>query len=139
MKKSKQAKKRTSKKRSLLMYQKLVKQWKKLSVKQRVLLSLAAFVILSITAYFSYAWYQGYAFRKVEKKLDALTQEIVTELGEPISQTKEQSCGYASAKFSRGRLGCGSTTDLVYNLHDKSASDSIQKTRETITRVFDSI
>jgi hypothetical protein len=118
MKKAEATKKATSKKRPVRSKRKCVVFWNNLSKKRRVLLVFACLIVLSAIMYFAYAWYQGYAFKKVEKKMDILTQEIVTKLGEPVSQSKEQSCGHTSAKFSKGELWCRSEAEIVY--HEKA-------------------
>ncbi len=132
MKKAKATKKATSKKLPVRSKRKCVVFWNNLSKKRRVLLVFACLIVLSAIMYFAYAWYQGYAFKRVEKKMVILTQEIVTKLGEPVSQSKEQSCGYASDTFRKGRLSCGSVREITYNSHDMPVGDVIKKTREII-------
>jgi hypothetical protein len=114
MKKSKATKKTTSKKQPVRSKRKCVVFWSNLSKKRKILLVFACLIVLSVIIYFACAWYQGYALKKVEKKMDILTQEIVTKLGEPVSQSKEQSCGYSSAKYGKGNLGCSFINNLTY-------------------------
>ena len=134
MKKSKPPKKSSRQIKKVTQSQKWTTFWKKLSMKRKILLFLAAALILGAIIYFSYAWYQGYTFKKVEKKMDALTQEIIAELGEPVSQTKERSCGYSSDTFRRGRLSCGSISELEYKLKNPAAEDYIQKIRDVVKK-----
>lgn len=122
MKKPAQSKKPKDALKDVVPKNKLVRFWKSLSTFQKILIDFAIFIVVATIIYFSYAWYQGYMLRKVDKKLDILTQEIISELGEPISQTKDQSCGHASAKFSKGRLGCGSRNTLVYPVVDQAST-----------------
>ena len=132
MKKVKVTKKATSKKRPVRSKRKCVVFWSNLSKKRKILLVFACLIVLSAIMYFAYAWYQGYAFKKVEKKMDILTQEIVTKLGEPVSQSKEQSCGYASDTFRRGQLSCGSIYTYKYNLINSKSTEYISSVRDAI-------
>ncbi len=132
MKKSKATKKTTSKKQPVRSKRKCVVFWNNLSKKRRVLLVFACLIVLSAIMYFAYAWYQGYAFKRVEKKMDILTQEIVSKLGEPVSQSQEQSCGYASDTFRRGQLSCGSIYTYKYNLINSKSTEYISSVRDAI-------
>ena len=118
MKKQPQPKVANKKKKSSSSSSKKIQHTKKLSTKKKVLIGFIVLLLASIVTYFSVAWYQGYAFKKVEKKMDILTQEIVAKLGEPVSQSQEQSCGHTSAKFSKGELWCRSEAEIVY--HEKA-------------------
>ena len=132
MKKAEATKKATSKKLPVRSKRKCVVFWNNLSKKRRVLLVFACLIVLSAIMYFAYAWYQGYAFKKVEKKMDILTQEIVAKLGEPVSQSQEQSCGYASDTFRRGQLSCGSIYTYKYNLINSKSTEYISSVRDAI-------
>ena len=132
MKKQPQPKVANKKKKSSSSSSKKIQHTKKLSTKKKVLIGFIVLLLASIVTYFSVAWYQGYTFKKVEKKMDILTQEIVAKLGEPVSQSKEQSCGYSSDTFRKGRLSCGSVREITYNSHDMPVGDVIKKTREII-------
>lgn len=132
MKKSKATKKTTSKKQPVRSKRKCVVFWSNLSKKRKILLVFACLIVLSVIIYFACAWYQGYAFKKVEKKMDILTQEIVAKLGEPVSQSQEQSCGYASDTFRRGQLSCGSIYTYKYNLINSKSTEYISSVRDAI-------
>ena len=116
MKKQPQPKVANKKKKSSSSSSKKIQHTKKLSTKKKVLIGFIVLLLASIVTYFSVAWYQGYTFKKVEKKMDILTQEIVTKLGEPVSQSKEQSCGYSSDKYGKGNLGCSFINNLAYEV-----------------------
>jgi len=117
MTKRAQSKKQKNTSKDVAPKNKLVRFWKSLSTLQKILIDFAIFIVVGLIIYFSYAWYQGYMFRRVEKKMDTLTQEIIEEIGEPISQTKDQSCGYASAKYGKGNLGCSFINNLTYEVN----------------------
>jgi hypothetical protein len=117
MKKQPQPNVTTKKKNSSSSSSKKTQRTQKVSTKKKVLIGFTVLLLALIVTYFSIAWYQGYVFRNVEKKMDKLTQEIIEKIGEPISQTKDQSCGYASAKYGKGNLGCGFINNLSYEVN----------------------
>ena len=132
MKKQPQPKVANKKKKSSSSSSKKIQHTKKLSTKKKVLIGFIVLLLASIVTYFSIAWYQGYTFRNVEKKMDTLTQEIVTKLGKPVSQSKEQSCGYASDTFRKGQLSCGSIYTYEYNLINSEPTEYISSVRDAI-------
>ena len=132
MKKHSHPKVANKKKKSSSSSSKKIQHTKKLSTKKKVLIGFIVLLLASIVTYFSIAWYQGYAFKKVEKKMDILTQEIVAKLGEPVSQSQEQSCGYASDTFRRGQLSCGSIYTYKYNLINSKSTEYISSVRDAI-------
>lgn len=136
MTKRAQSKKQKNTSKDVAPKNKLVRFWKSLSTLQKILIDFAIFIVVGLIIYFSYAWYQGYMFRRVEKKMDTLTQEIIEEIGEPISQTKDQTCGHTSAKYSKGQLWCRSSHRLEYRIApgDNTTISLINGARETIKK-----
>lgn len=99
------------------------------------MLILAASVLGSIGLYFAYRQYaivqDRKQFERAEVVVDQLYAGIVQVLGEPITNTKDKSCSYASAKFARGTRGCGiniaSTYKISENMKPISYGRSAQK------------
>lgn len=88
------------------------------------MLILAASVLGSIGLYFAYRQYaivqDRKQFERAEVVVDQLYAGIVQALGEPITNTKDKSCSYASAKFARGTRGCGISVKSTYNISEKN-------------------
>jgi hypothetical protein len=83
-----------------------------------ILVLIILFGSIALIVYFGVAWYQGYKFKQVEKKMDKLQTAFVDTLGKPLYQTKKESCGYSSVEFGRGRLSCGFNLQSVYKVKD---------------------
>ncbi len=67
-------------------------------------------------------------FKMAERRVDTLYSETIKNLGEPDTKTLEGSCGYASAKFHKGDLGCGYGFSLVYKATDLDKANELANT-----------
>lgn len=99
-----------------------------------ILFVLILLILVAVAVYFSIAWYQGYKFKQVEKKMNKLQIAFVAELGEPLYQTNKESCGYASEEFRRGRLGCGFGTTLYYSVNNGLTAAQKVRLLQQLTR-----
>lgn len=91
-------------------------------------LALGGLFVLFLLGYF--AVYRPLAIREekkdflaAERELDALQAKIVATIGEPSRTEKKNSCGYSSAKFEGGRLGCGSNFAITYPAQDETEAN----------------
>lgn len=79
--------------------------------KTTLLLTLIAIVLVIYGALILVEWTQ---FKLAEKKINHLYTDTLNTLGTPESKYIRGSCGYASAKFHKGDLGCGYGFSLTY-------------------------
>ena len=74
--------------------------------------------------------YEKWQFNKAEKALDSLYADIVANVGQPAKVEKTKSCGYSSAKYSKGDLSCS----ISYELQFIGIPSNVINDIESITR-----
>lgn len=117
--------KRGGKARKVSLWQKTrskYKAWYNKRKKTTVLLSLLAIVLLVYGLFVGIEWAQ---FKIAERKVDDLYSQTLQILGEPEEKSIDGSCGYASAKFHRGDLGCGYGFSITYKATDIEKANAI--------------
>lgn len=94
-------------------------------------------VILAIALLWGLVWLgqvavERYQFYQVEKSLSSIANDISKETG-ANSITKERSCAYSSAKFSKGTLRCSTGYNLKVSVNNTvGANSAVQKINSTI-------
>ena len=78
---------------------------------------LVAFVLLFATYHYGSIWIEKRQFEKLDKQAYQYIQSIAKKF--PGEITREQYCGYSSAKFSKGSLGCTVTSKIKLNITDR--------------------
>lgn len=67
-------------------------------------------------------------FKKAEAFLEEKKNQIEALAGPADDVVKENSCGYSSAKFSKGSLGCGSSINYMYVVSSlKEANEKVNQ------------
>lgn len=101
-----------------------------LGSKDKKVLLVIAVVILAIIGFFGYRQFaivqEKRHFEQAYEDIEKLRQEIAAELGEPTAVEQEKSCGYSSAKFSRGSLGCMVGAKIVYGVTDPEKATELK-------------
>jgi len=94
----------------------------------KVLLVSLLLVSIFFAVKYSYIAYYRVKYDRIGNDLVATLDDIKKETGEPAKWRLTKDCGYASAKFSRGRLGCGIDVDFVYNVSsDREANELLSR------------
>lgn len=95
---------------------------------------LVAFILLFGTYHYGSIWIEKRKFEKLDKQAYQYIQSIAKKF--PGEITREQYCGYSSAKFSKGSLGCSVRSELYYpdlsDAKEASVSDAIEETISNI-------
>lgn len=90
-----------------------------LPAREHVIMILLAVIGLFALCYFAFTQYQvsqeKKAFADAEIVLTQLSKDIEAKLGPPTSSETIKSCGYSSAKFSKGTLSCSVGVYIFYN------------------------
>lgn len=67
-------------------------------------------------------------FEQAHKSIDVLYSDIVAKVGQPDNVKQDQSCGYASRKFSRGPLSCAVGINFAYVIPNADEATNLAKT-----------
>ncbi len=109
-----------------------------LGSKDKKVLLVIAVVILAIIGFFGYRQFaivqEKRHFEQAYEDIEKLRQEIAAELGEPTAVEQEKSCGYSSAKFSKGRLGCAVSKSFAYVADSDEFNSRFQSTQNVIAK-----
>lgn len=106
----------------------------RISRKMLAVIAVVFVVFGALAIYFGIAWYQGFRFEQTETKVNQLADAFVAELGEPADRTSNQSCGYASAKYKKGSLGCGFNIVLTYKIDNEKYIKQYIDTLQTVIK-----
>ncbi len=115
-------------KKSLLIRLKLLPRGKKMRY------SVYMVIALAILTYLGIGLVQKIVLEKNKRDLMSLQKDIIAELGQPIEQNFESSCGYSNSVYRKGSRSCGSSVNLIYKVID--ATDFIKK-QEDILPILD--
>lgn len=146
-KKQKTSSKRSTKSSETSLIQKVLSKVRGFSTNTWMLI-LAASVLGSIGLYFAYRQYaivqDRKQFERAEVVVDQLYAGIVQTIGEPTKNTKNKSCSYASAKFSKGRRGCWVGYKLEYTVSGNDSANAIRakvnslyKTKNLVSIIYE--
>lgn len=111
--------------------------WRKLLALPKIVLAIVAFVVVIL----GYNLVYIPVLKTVERRqYDAAAQEmrelmdmVVTEIGEPEKTETKKACGYSSAKFEKGRLGCGVNVSYFFKINNNDqANELLDKTRKRL-------
>lgn len=72
-------------------------------------------------------------FEAAATELEALRKQIEQKIGKADDSQTEKSCGYSSAKFSKGRLSCSTAVELYY---PASSHEIANKRMDDISNLF---
>jgi hypothetical protein len=115
--------------------------------KLRISTTLLILVVLAVGGTFLYKNHQKQQaiakerseYAQAEKDLDSLLFQLATKFGQPVSATKDKSCGYASSfnEFAQhGDLYCGITETIAY---ETANLDSATQQAQAISGQIDSM
>lgn len=78
------------------------------------LLTAGCLLLIGMSIFGGIVLYEKWQFNKAEKALDSLYADIVASIGQPVKVEKTKSCGYSSAKYSKGDLSCSINYELQF-------------------------
>jgi hypothetical protein len=85
-------------------------------------------LVLGVVAYVGAIINEKRQFSQAEKQIGDVYSKIIDIAGEPDQEFKEKSCGYSSAKLSKGRLNCSVYRSILYeNMNEAEANDLINE------------
>lgn len=79
------------------------------------------------------AWQEKKEYEKARLAIEALYADIENKIGKPNKTVRDSSCGYGSAKFTRGPRGCSVSIKFTYNVSGPSDTTDRAKQIQGLT------